>query len=145
MPTREELTVRELIEAQNRRLKSRDLRERAFCSFFAYGELGRRLPTLADRQIGQLVWDVVLDDLGLVSPAMSISIEASERLFRSIAGARTTARLNVPGALPTCPQCGEEMMHFIGVGEPDYRQCASLNCEHKIREQYVAGVEEQNR
>jgi hypothetical protein len=129
-----EQTIRDIIGAQNRRLKSGNLRERAVDSLFGYCELGRRLPGLTDRQVGQLVFDFVLDDLVLVSPAMSLSMEASERLFRSSAGARTTARFNVPGQLPICPRCGEEMMRYVGLGQSDYRQCVSLKCGYKIEE-----------
>lgn len=122
---------REAIEAQNRRLDSNDPQQRVIASFFRCGEVGSHLPSLTDRRIGQLVFDVVWDELGLVSPALRICIEAIERLFRSPAGARPEDEVfNDIDKLPICPQCGEGMMHFVGI--EDYDECVSLKCSHKI-------------
>jgi hypothetical protein len=88
------------------------------------GRLQGDIESLTDRQIGQLMFDVVWDALELVSPAMSISIEATYRLLRSPAGARAELEvLNDLDNLPDCPRCGESMLHYIGIGEPDYLRC----------------------
>lgn len=131
--TKSESAVREAIDAQNRRLKSDDPQQRVVAAFFRCGEVGSHLSSLTDRQIGQLVFDVVWDELGLVSPALSICIEAIERLFRSPAGARPEGkRFNDINNLPACPVCEEDMLHYVGIDEPDYDQCSSVTCGHKV-------------
>lgn len=99
------------------------------------GGLQQRLEELNDRQVGQLMFDVVWDEFEIASPAFTITLEATHRLFRSSGGASTgEKRINDPGHLPSCPKCGEDMMHFIGIDEPDYRRCVSLVCRLKIEE-----------
>ncbi len=99
------------------------------------GKLMRDLEALSDRQIGQLMFDVVWDVLDMVSPAFSISAEASERLFRSPSGSRDPDEvLNDPDKLPDCPICGQPMMRYIGIGEPDYLKCVTVGCGHRIVE-----------
>ncbi len=99
---------------------------------------GRRqheLLSCTDRQIGQLMFDHLWDEFELASAAMSIGMEATHRLFRSSAGERKPDEvLNDPDELPTCPRCGQPMLHYIGDGEPDYRKCTSLKCELKTPE-----------
>jgi hypothetical protein len=128
-------TIREAIEAQRERLKSGDPRRSVVEAFFRCGELSGRLRDMSDKQVGQLVFDVVIDDVPLVNPAMSVAVEASERLFRSPAGARATHEVfNDPDMLPRCPRCHHPMMHFIGIDEPDYQECVALDCGYKIEE-----------
>lgn len=128
-------TIRDLIDAQNRRLRSDDLRTRVVDSLVASGEIGGRLRDLTDRQVGQLMFDVVWHELGLVSPAMSICTEATERLFWSQAGARAESdEFNHLNNLPICPRCGSDMLRYVGIDEPDYRLCTLLACRHKIEE-----------
>lgn len=64
---------------------------------------------------------------------MSISIEATHRLFRSLGGASIgEKRLNDPHTtLPRCPQCGESMLRYFGIDEPDYQRCVALKCGYK--------------
>lgn len=100
----------------------------------ATGEI-QRLQRLSDRQVGQLMFDHVWDALKRVSLAMTIGIEATERLFRSPAGARCRNEVfNHPDKLPDCPKCGEPKMHLVGIGEPDYLLCVSKASAHKIAE-----------
>lgn len=129
-------TIRAVIEAQRQRLRSNDARVRLLGSFLHSGDIGARIMSMSDRQVGQLVFDYVGGDFCFGSPEAAICAEATERLFRSPSGIRLPdERLNEPGRLPICPRCGAEMMHFIGIDETDYRQCASLKCQHKIQEQ----------
>ena len=91
------------------------------------------LPNLTDRQIGQLVFDIVWDEVQNSNVAITICYEALERLFRSSAGARPEdERFNdLNGKSPVCPVCGDFMLHFVGVGEPDFDQCQCTTCGHK--------------
>jgi hypothetical protein len=128
-------TIREVIDAQNQRLTSPDPRERIIESFIHCGDLGARLVRLSDRQIGQLMFDLVGDDFGFGSPEASICNEATERLFRSKAGARgENEEFNNLSHLPVCPKCGSDMLYFIGLDEPDFRRCTAVGCRHKIEE-----------
>jgi hypothetical protein len=135
MCEREDETIRQAIDAQNQRLNSPDRRERIIESFFRSGNVGARLTQLSDRQIGQLMFDLVGDNFGFGSPEASISNEATERLFRSKAGARAeNEEFNNLNELPACPWCGSDMLHFVGIDEPDFRRCTSVGCRHKIKE-----------
>lgn len=127
--------IRDVIKAQYMRLRSGSARVRMVESFLHSGDIGARLTALSDRQIGQLMFNHVGDDFCFGSPEASICNEATERLFRSKAGARgENEEFNDPIELPDCPKCGQPMMHYIGFNEPDYRKCVSLKCEHKIEE-----------
>ncbi len=99
----------------------------------ALGRMQQNLKSLTDRQIGQKCFDVVWEQLPMVSGALAIVIEGTERLFRSQAGARGEHEvLNDIDRLPLCPLCGEAMLHYIGIGEPDHQKCNV--CGHKIEE-----------
>ena len=94
------------------------------------GGIQQGLESLSDRQVGQLMFDRVWDELPMVSGCLGIAIEATERLFRSRAGARGEhEELNDIEHLPGCPLCGEAMLHYIGIGEPDYRKCNVCACK----------------
>jgi hypothetical protein len=96
------------------------------------GELMKKVQELTDRQIGQLVFDTVWDHIPLASTAMSVIAEATHRLFRSPGGSTVgEKRLNDPHDLLPCPKCGEPMMFFFGIDEPDFKQCVSLKCAYK--------------
>jgi hypothetical protein len=131
-------TIHGLIDKQRKLAKSDQPVERATIALGATGALQERLPDLNDRQIGQLMFDIVWDELPLVSPAMTITTEATHRLFRSPGGASTgEQQFNAPDSLQCCPQCGEPMMRYFGIGEQDYQRCVALKCGYK---KYV-GVE----
>lgn len=135
VPEESDQTIRDLIDGQNKRLHSDDFRTRVVESFFRSGDVGRRLRDLSDRQIGQLMFDYVGDDFCFGSPQGSICSEATERLFRSPAGARAdNEEFNNLNELPACPRCGSDMLHFVGIDEPDYRLCTGIECQHKIEE-----------
>jgi hypothetical protein len=86
------------------------------------------------------MFDEVWEVLPLVSPAMTITVEATHRLFRSPGQATTgEQQFNAPDALPRCPRCKEPMMRYFGIGEPDYQRCMALKCGCKV---YLTNTEE---
>ena len=84
------------------------------------------LSLLRDRQIGQLLLDVVEADLRIASPEAVICRQASRRLIRSTAGKLE----DYESESPPCPICGNEMLMHIGIDEPDYTECIALSCQH---------------
>lgn len=119
--------IRRLIDLQRRLLDSRNLLVRSFGSLFGAAGLDRNLCELRDRQIGQLMKDVVERDLTIASPESVICRQASRRLIRSTAG-----RLEemVPESQP-CPECGRDMIAYVGIDDPDYWECSALDCHHR--------------
>ena len=131
----ESLTVRELIEAQNRRLKSSNRRERTVEAFLNYCTLCTRLQSLTDKQVAHTLSDCGLTRFGLMSPMTALLTETTQRLFRSPAGARAeTEWFNDLDMLPECSRCGEPMLRHIGLDGPDYLECTSSKCRYKIEE-----------
>lgn len=127
-------TVQQLMGKQRQLAKSRQPSERVIGGLCATGSLQGKLQTLTDKQVGQLMFREVWEALPLASPAMSISIEATHRLYRSPGGASTgEKRLNDPHTtLPRCLHCAEPMLRYIGIDEPDFQRCTSLRCNHKV-------------
>jgi hypothetical protein len=125
-------TIRELLKKQ-RELEAADFSfKTGLEGLYVVGELMEKLRELSDRQVGQLVVDVVWGELPMTSPAMTVSTEAAHRLFRSPGGPSIgEKRLNDPLDLLPCPKCGEPTMIFVGIDEPDCRKCASLKCGHE--------------
>jgi hypothetical protein len=124
-------TVRDLIDQQCKLAKDTAV-ERVTTALGVTGVLQARLQELNDRQIGQLCWDYVWDVLPIVSPAMVITMEATHRLYRSPGQASVgERRMNDPSYLPRCPKCGEPMMSYIGIDEPNFQRCTSLRCAYK--------------
>lgn len=96
--------------------------------------LAERMRSLSDRQVGQLMFDHIGDEYAFGSPETAICNEATQRLFRSPAGARSIDEFfNDPHMLPLCPRCGEAMMRFVGIGEPDYLECVSTRCGYAMQ------------
>jgi formate dehydrogenase maturation protein FdhE len=94
------------------------------------GGIQQSLESLTDRQIGQLMFDRVWNEVPMISGALGIVIEATERLFRSPAGVRGEhEEFNDIEHLPDCPLCGEAMLHYVGIGEPDFRKCNVCACK----------------
>jgi hypothetical protein len=82
--------------------------------------LAERLAGLADRQVGQLLLDEVWPRLGL-GPECTICLQAADRLRGSLKKS------------PGCPKCGSEMIRHIGIDEPDFLECALLDCGLRIQ------------
>jgi hypothetical protein len=122
--------VASLIEEQRRLSNSQQPFERMVGSFLLADMLNHRLAALSDRQIGQLLADLVWDRLELFSPEVVICEHATQRLFRSFGGGFTVEDIEKQkhGA---CPRCGNEMLLHFGIDEPDFYECPVLACGHK--------------
>jgi len=124
--------VHALIEAQRRVANSKKLSDRFLGAVRLAGLLRKRLAMLTDRQIGQLVSDVVADELRVLSPEMEILEHAVRRLFRSGGGSWRDQDTSVmDDATPPCLLCGSETIYHVGIDEPDFLLCVRARCEHK--------------
>jgi hypothetical protein len=74
----QEPTVRGLIELQRRLVNSKNPFIRRIGTLLAAGALDRHLDALSDRQVGQLMFDHVGRDLGIVQPEATICYQATE-------------------------------------------------------------------
>ena len=129
----EDVTVCGLIERQRRLADSHDLFERLLGTLSVAGMLDIRLAQLTDRQIGQLIFDLVGDQFCVLQPEMTICTQATRRLFRSAAGSLTTEDIESQRQRPACPKCGNEMLLHYGyeIDQPDFLECMLVNCRHK--------------
>jgi len=128
----EDFGVYALLEAQRRFANSKRLSDRFFGPMCIAGLLRKCLAKLTDRQVGQLVSDVVADELRVLSPEMEICEHAVRRLFRSAGGCwRDQDTSVVDDAMPPCPLCGSETTYHVGIDEPDFLLCVRADCEHK--------------
>jgi hypothetical protein len=76
------VTIRELIEEQRRRMNSANASERLAAVLLIPGELTKRLDELDDQEIGQLLDDEVGAQLNLFGPESSVCEAAVTRLRR---------------------------------------------------------------
>lgn len=129
----EDSGVYALIEADRRCANSKRLSDRFFGALRLAGKLRQRLAELTDRQVGQLVRDVVADELRVLSPEMEICEDAARRLFRSRGGSWTNLDASIANETsPPCPLCGSETTYHVGIDEPDFLLCMRADCEHKV-------------
>ena len=113
--------VHALIEAQRRVANSKKLSDRFLGAVRLAGLLRKRLAMLTDRQIGQLVSDVVADELRVLGPEMEICEHAVRRLFRSAGGSwAKDDKSAMDEDTPPCPACGSETIYHVGIDESDY-------------------------
>jgi hypothetical protein len=117
------LTIRELIEKQKKLAYSDNPVERLAAALLIPGALAKRLNRLTNSQIGELLLDEVWSRLNLLHPESTICLHAVDRL-----------RGSPPGKCPTCPKCGSEMIRHIGIDEPDFLECALLDCGLRIQQ-----------
>lgn len=116
------MTIRELIDEQRRRLGSRNPVERFAASLLIPAVLAERLAGLADRQVGQLLLDEVWPGLSPLAPESTICLHAADRL-----------RGSQKEKCPACPKCGSETIRHVGIDEPDFLECALLDCGLRIQ------------
>lgn len=116
------MTIRELIEKQKKLAYSDNPVERLAAALLIPGALAKRLRQLRDPQVGQLLLDEVWSRLNLLRPESTICLQAVDRLRGSPKEKR-----------PTCPKCGSEMIQHIGIDEPDFLECALLDCGLRIQ------------
>jgi len=128
----ERIDVHTLVESQRRLIDSKHPFEQVVAALWVGGTLKRRLAQLTDRQVGQLVWDYVLDQLTLFGPDATICQHATERLFRSAGGSWAEYdKSAMDEDTPPCPACGSETIYHVGIDEPDFLLCGRADCEHK--------------
>jgi hypothetical protein len=115
------LTIRELIEEQRRRMGSGNLVEMFAAAMLIPAVLAERLAGLADRQVGQLLLDEVWPGLSPLAPESTICLHAADRLRGSLKESHG------------CPKCGSEMIRHVGIDEPDFLECALLDCQFRTQ------------
>jgi hypothetical protein len=135
MDERQEPTIRSIIDQQRLLSQSKNRFERYIGTLLVAGALDENLDKLTDRQIGRLLSDEVERDLGIVQPEATICGQARQRLYRSPYGQLTAADIEKQHRYRCCPNCGAEMLLIVGIDEPDYWECACLDCGLK---EYVA-------
>ena len=77
------VTIRELIEEQRKRVRSGDPAERLAAALLIPVELSRRLRLLSNSEIAQLLDEEVCGNMSILAPDATICIEASLRLRRA--------------------------------------------------------------
>jgi hypothetical protein len=128
----EDFDVYALIEAQRRSAHAKRLSDRFLGAVYLAGLLRQRLAKLTDRQVGQLVGDVVADELRVLSPEMEICEHVVMRLLRSGGGSWKEQDASVVNEVtPPCPLCGSETICHVGIDEPDFLLCVRAGSEHK--------------
>jgi len=76
------MTIRELMEEQRKRVRSRNPAERLAAALLIPAELSRRLRLLADAEVAQLLDEEVSPNLSLLAPEATVCVEAALRLRR---------------------------------------------------------------
>ena len=84
------MTIRELMEEQRKRVRSRNPVERLAAALLIPAQLSRRLRLVGDSEIAQLLDDEVCWNMSILAPEATVCVEAALRLRR----ASDKARLN---------------------------------------------------
>ena len=74
-------SIETLIEEQQRLASSKNPFERVVGALCLAVVLKKELGALSDQEVGQLMFDHVWNELNLLSPEMTICVEATERLL----------------------------------------------------------------
>lgn len=126
------VTIHEIIDEQRHLMDSGNPVERLAAALLISGVLVERLNHLSDPSIGQLLLDEVWSRLNLLTPESTICLQAVDRLRRSgnseITNEDIAREQQQP---PSCPKCGNEMLHCYGIDEPDFFECVRLTCRYK--------------
>jgi hypothetical protein len=77
------LTIRELMEEQRKRIRSRNPTERLAAALLIPAELSRRLQLLGDSEIAQLLDEEVCGNMSILAPETTVCVEAALRLRRA--------------------------------------------------------------
>lgn len=77
------MTIRELMEEQRKRVRSRNPAERLAAVLLIPAELSRRLRPLGNTEIAQLLEDEVCDKMSILAPEATVCAEAALRLRRA--------------------------------------------------------------
>ena len=123
--------VRALVEMQRTLRNSKRPFQRVMGTLWVNEMLKRRLASLTDKQIAQLMCDYVWGELTLFSPEAAICDLATQRLFRSERSGFPKLDLTDTRTEPRqCPACGAEMLFNVGIDEPDFFLCVRDRCKH---------------
>lgn len=76
------MTIRELMEAQRKRVRSCNPAERLAAALLIPAELSRRLRLLGNSEIAQLLDDEVCGNISILAPEATVCVEAALRLRR---------------------------------------------------------------
>ncbi len=76
------MTIRELMEAQGKRVRSCNPAERLASALLIPAELSRRLRLLGNSEIAQLLDDEVCGNISILAPEATVCVEAALRLRR---------------------------------------------------------------
>ena len=109
----ESLTIRELMDEQRRRMSSSNPLERFAAVLLIPNELRKRLNSLNDREIGQLLDDEVGARLNVLGPESTICDVAVTRLRRGVNVSREHKRLGIGRGekRSVTRNAGEHIMH----------------------------------
>ena len=77
------MTIRELMEEQRKRVRSRNPAERLAAALLIPAELSRRLRLLSDSEIAQLLDEEVCGHMSILAPEATVCVEAALRLRRA--------------------------------------------------------------
>ena len=96
------MKIRELMEEQRKRVRSSNLTERFAAALLIPGVLAERLRELNDVQLGQVLEHEVCSNLSMLTPELTVCMEAAERLRRRregkfVAVGRSRASLHTEG------------------------------------------------
>src|SRR5271167_2012814 len=99
------MTIRELMEEQRRQVRSSDPAERFAAALLLPAELAKRLCTVSNFRLGELLEHEVCSNLNLLAPELTVCAEAVQRLRRTpwLAGRK---RRSHPSTLD-----GEHLLH----------------------------------
>ena len=82
------MTIRELMEEQRKRVRSRNPAERLAAALLIPAELSRRLRLLDNSEIAQLLEDEVWENMSILAPEATVCVAAAFRLRRALDGGR---------------------------------------------------------
>ncbi len=77
------MTIRELMEEQRKRVRSRNPAKRLAAALLIPAVLSRRLRLLGNSEIAQLLDEEVCANLSILAPEMTVCVEAALRLRRA--------------------------------------------------------------
>lgn len=87
----------------------------------------------ADRQIAQLTFDFVWNELAILSGELLLVEQATKRLYRSKEQECADGGLvSVQMTDFLCATCGSEMLPHVGIDEPDFWQCTLLRAVGRL-------------
>jgi hypothetical protein len=90
------VTIRELIDEQRKRVRSCDPAERLAAALLIPAELSRRLRLLGNSEVANLLEDEVASNMSILAPEATVCADAALRLRRATGSAQlyTTDRRN---------------------------------------------------